>query len=342
MPNKVSELASLITETVNNTAKEKLKSYDTTATVTRIDENGMVWVSIPGGVRETPIKRTFAVKPGDEVQVHVGGGRAWLQGNYTAPPTDDTRANAAHDIAVGAQSAAESAINDALRAHEAADSAEAEAVRASESANNAKDSASDAASSATLAMNQLGIIENVVGVLDLLAKKGEYRETTDEEVQENKWYFKRIGTDPDFEYEVVTNPEGNPSQEGWYELIGISDAVQNYVSSHLILDGSGLWLQSDGSSSKILLSDDGLFLFNASSDNPIASYGTSTIIGDKSGFHIELGLNDLNENEIGFYNGNVKVAYMNGAQLYVSNSLSFGRFIFYERSNGHFTLKLID
>lgn len=37
----------------------------------------------------------------------------------------------------------------------------------------------------------------------------------------------------------------------------------------------------------------------------------------------------------------VEMAYMTGSALYVSNSLSFGHYIFYERDNGHFTLKRI-
>ena len=70
---------------------KKTNSYDTTATVRRIQGN-IAWVHIPGGVDETPVKMTVKAKAGDTVQVRVGGGRAWITGNATAPPTDDTTA----------------------------------------------------------------------------------------------------------------------------------------------------------------------------------------------------------------------------------------------------------
>ena len=76
---------------------EQTKGYDTTATVTRID-GGTAWVHIPGGVDETPVKMTVNAKAGDSVQVRVSGGRAFLVGNGTAPPTDDSGARALHEL----------------------------------------------------------------------------------------------------------------------------------------------------------------------------------------------------------------------------------------------------
>ena len=71
--------------------EKKPKAYDTGATVLRI-ENGTAWVRIPGGVDETPVKLTIDAKVGDVVQVRVSDGSAFLVGNATAPPTDDTTA----------------------------------------------------------------------------------------------------------------------------------------------------------------------------------------------------------------------------------------------------------
>lgn len=76
-------------------------SYDTPATVTRIEEN-TAWVHIDGGVSETPVKLTIAAHAGDKVQVRVGGGTAWLTGNGTRPPTDDALAELAKLTADGA------------------------------------------------------------------------------------------------------------------------------------------------------------------------------------------------------------------------------------------------
>lgn len=68
--------------------------YDTTAEVVRVD-GGTAWVSIPGGEGETPVQMSINARPGDTVRVRVTGGQAWLVGNDTAPPTDDTVANEA-------------------------------------------------------------------------------------------------------------------------------------------------------------------------------------------------------------------------------------------------------
>jgi len=69
--------------------------YDTTAEVTRVDEDGVAWVHIPGGADETPVQMSINAREGDTVRVRVAGGQAWLVGNDTAPPTDDRTANEA-------------------------------------------------------------------------------------------------------------------------------------------------------------------------------------------------------------------------------------------------------
>ena len=83
-----------LVESIKQSGTPKTSAYDTTATVTRI-ENGTAWVHIPGGVRETPVKLTINAKAGDTVQVRVSGGRAFMVGNATAPPTDDHTAKQA-------------------------------------------------------------------------------------------------------------------------------------------------------------------------------------------------------------------------------------------------------
>lgn len=69
----------------------KTSAYDTQATIRRIEGN-TAWVHIPGGVDETPVQLTINASEGDTVQVRVSGGRAFLVGNATAPPTDNTYA----------------------------------------------------------------------------------------------------------------------------------------------------------------------------------------------------------------------------------------------------------
>lgn len=88
--------------------QDKTEPYDTQAVVEQI-EDGKVWVRIPGSDTTTPVEMTVDAKEGDTVQVRVSGGTAFLTGNATAPPTDDTKADEAVGIAEGAAKVAESA-----------------------------------------------------------------------------------------------------------------------------------------------------------------------------------------------------------------------------------------
>lgn len=98
------------------------KPYDTQAKVVRID-GSTAWVQIPGGVDETPVRMTIDANKGDTVQVRVSGGRAWITGNATSPPTSDAKAIIAQYIADTAKNAAYMAALDAEAASLNADNA---------------------------------------------------------------------------------------------------------------------------------------------------------------------------------------------------------------------------
>ena len=87
---KLNKISKDLMEAVKGSADKGTEPYDTSATVVRVDGD-TAWVHIDGGVDETPIKKTIDCKSGDNVQIRVGGGDAWITGNETAPPTDDTR-----------------------------------------------------------------------------------------------------------------------------------------------------------------------------------------------------------------------------------------------------------
>lgn len=95
-------------DSVKRIIRKETEAYDTAATVRRI-EGSTAWVHIDGGVDETPVKLTINAQPGDNVQVRVSGGKAFLVGNGSAPPTDDRVANYARTIATTAQTTAEGA-----------------------------------------------------------------------------------------------------------------------------------------------------------------------------------------------------------------------------------------
>ena len=266
------------------------RPYDSQATVTRV-EGQTVWVHIPGGVDETPVKKTISAKKGDIVQVRVSGGSAYLIGNASNPPTDDTQAFRARDTAIEAMVIAEKSEREAERAALAADSAEKAAGRAWEkageaeeaaneartqageakaSANEAKASAASANRAANGALAQLSVVEDVVGTLNWISAHGTYALSEDTEVIPGKYYFEKRGDS----YNIIVNPSGDPSSEGYFELSGIDEAVTNYVSTHLALTDAGLWVVNDNRSYKILLAGDGMKVYDAEG-NLVATFGES-------------------------------------------------------------------
>ena len=295
------ELKSLLTESNDR----KPKPYDTSATVTRV-EGDTIWVHIPGGVDETPIKRTINAISGDSVQVRVANGTAWITGNESSPPTDDKEALVAKGIAIDADSKSREAIADAERAKAAADSAEAQAAIASDqaqdaqhsatvaatAANNASDmavaaqnSADAAHSSASSATYHLTEVEKVVDVLTWISEHGDYDLTDDTEILQGKWYFQLTNTG---NY-VVGSPVSNPHNEGFYELSSVDTAVTNYVTTHLYLvDGEGLYVRMDeDSGAKLKITGTGIYLINSVGD-VITEYSNNVVLGNPDESHIEL------------------------------------------------------
>ena len=258
-------------------SKEKgTRPYDSQATVTRV-EGSTVWVHIPGGVDETPVKKTISAKKGDIVQVRISGGSAYLLGNSSNPPTDDTQAFKARDTAIEAKGIAERSEQEAERAKQAADSAEKAAGRAwqkageaEEAADEAKESAATANRAANGALTQLSVVEDVVGTLTWISEHGTYALSEDTEVIPGKHYFEKVGD----VYNIIVNPSGDPSSEGYFELSGIDEAVTNYVSTHLALTNAGLWVVNDNRSYKILLASDGMKVYDAQG-NLVATFGES-------------------------------------------------------------------
>ena len=125
---------------------------DTQAEVRRV-EGDIAWVHIPGGVDETPVKLTIAAKAGDVVQVRAVGGRAWITGNASAPPTDDK-------TAIAAKSLADIAGNRANTAQKTADQAQIVANSA------LKGTKENAAQMAQMVINFNGDIENLQDQID--------------------------------------------------------------------------------------------------------------------------------------------------------------------------------
>ena len=115
MDKNINTVAADLASTIRSANDRETTGYDTPAEVRRV-EGPTAWVHIPGGVDETPVKLTVDCKSGDTVQVRVAGGAAWIVGNQTAPPTDDT-------VAKEAAQEAQDAFRQAAAAQEDADAA---------------------------------------------------------------------------------------------------------------------------------------------------------------------------------------------------------------------------
>ena len=72
--------------------RQKTAPLDIMGKVTRV-EDGVAWVRFAGSeVGDTPVRMNIDCKVGDVVQVRSSGGKAWIVGNQSAPPTDDSKA----------------------------------------------------------------------------------------------------------------------------------------------------------------------------------------------------------------------------------------------------------
>ncbi len=258
----LNEIVKTMQDAVNRqTDQAKPGGYDTTATVRRI-EGDTAFVHIPGGVDETPVKLTINAKAGDNVQVRVSGGNAFLVGNGSSPPTDDARANQAYTVATVAEGAAENALANAARAAEAADSAQTSATRAESAAGdaviaagNAQTAAGNAQTAADNALVSLSTVEDVVGVLNWITEHGTMTLTSDVTVNPEHVYF-IVDPAGDYvvggtHYSIVSDPK-DADLSTYYELT-VDESVENYVATHVAVDTEGLWIIPDAGGNKVLI-----------------------------------------------------------------------------------------
>lgn len=287
---EINGIAKEIVKTIREDKNKGTKPYDTQATVMRV-EDGTAWVRIPGGVDETPAQLTMDAKEGDNVQVRVSGGRAWLAGNGTSPPTDDTKAVEANENAKSASIAARAAFNaaenaqtDAERAHYAAEQAETEASEAKTQATEAKTQATAATSYANGALTGLSTVQDVIGVLDWAQKNAQYTLTSDTDIVPGKTYWVRSGSgteaDP-YTYAPVASPV-KTQLSNYYEISGVDEAMADYINTHLALLDDGLYVLSDNSGWKVRIANDGVYIVDPQG-NTATKYKDAVTLGNDDG-----------------------------------------------------------
>lgn len=241
-----------------------------TAIVSRIDDEGVVWVNINGSDKETPTELVATeVKRGDAVTVQWRNNKLYIASNYTNPSAGVVRVSAVEAAAQTANTAANNAVADAGRAREAAEDAiaTAESVhgiaeQAAEDAADAKQSATNASEYAARALGNLSTVQSVAETLNWITQHGTMTLTTDTALDPTHVYFVR-DNNGDYEvgsyrYSVVTEPDVADIST-YYEL-SIDESLNNYVGTHLAVTSEGLWILPEGlsaSSYKILIATGG-------------------------------------------------------------------------------------
>ena len=282
MANVAKDFAQLISQSKNN----KTGPYDTQATVKRVEGN-TVWVSIPGGVDETPIDKTVNCTAGDKVQVRVSGGRAWITGNASAPPTDDKTAVQAQMVAIEAKETADGVSDIAEAAQASAATAATAAGQAVIDAGKAKTSADNASEYAARALGNLSTVQSVAETLTWITAHGTMTLTTDVTPDPTHVYFV-VDAGGDYTvggvtYAIVTEPV--TADMGTYYELSIDESLNNYVGTHLALDSEGLWLlPASSGTNKVLIATGagstyttaGTYIID-SGDSTVASFKTNGI-----------------------------------------------------------------
>lgn len=224
------------------------------ATVTRVDDTGIVWVQLDGSDKETPTASTSSeVKMGDTVNVQWRNNKLYVAGNYSNPAAGSIRVNAVEAAAQVANQAATNAVADAGVARQAAEDAQATADTVHEIADNASQYAARA-------YGNLATLQSVAETLTWITQHGTMTLTTDVALDPTHVYFVQdAGGDyvvGGVTYAIVTEPK--VADIGTYYVLSIDESLNNYVGTHLALTSEGLWLIPEAGGNKVLIATGGV------------------------------------------------------------------------------------
>lgn len=296
---------------------------DTQAEVRRV-EGDIAWVHIPGGVDETPVKLTIAAKAGDVVQVCVVGGRAWLTGNATNPPTDDTTAKRAINLGKQANDAAIRATKDAMVAHEAAESASADAKTAKEVAESVEGIAEQARTDAGIAKSAAEAIQGLA--VEANNNANQAKESA-QAATESATTAGRAAAIAQAAAEAAQGDIDEQKNWFWHDSLG----------AHILGAESGY--RTD-------IASDGMNITAIGSEKTIAHLGADNIV---LGSLYEAIRNVITNTRLAFQTDSGDIAYfglnedniwqMYIATTYVGDMIRFGDYAWIKRENGNMTIK---
>ena len=251
-----------------------------------------------------------------EIETYVGYAEGYTQ--TLADKVDEVDSNAQQGIADIAEDVArvEEATTEALEdigesvqaASDAAAEADRKAGLAAEAASAAQDSANTATLYANSALGQLGVVQDVIGVLTWASEHGTFVRTSDTSVQEGKVYFTYDSQTGD--YTPVVDPQAS-ALSTYYEL-SVDEAMNDFIMSHLAVTSRGLWVLPSGintgsvtpasgeamadararlgSNYKMLLANDGTYIYDGSGIIVAQYKGDGITYAEGRSFHI--GSND--------------------------------------------------
>lgn len=286
----------MVNAILNNT-KQKTNPYDTTAEVTRI-EDGIMYVHIPGGVDETPVEMTISASPGDAVKVRVANGRAWVTGNQTAPPTDDTEAILAKLKALQAEKKAITATESAEQAAQAAAEATTSAGiagRAASIAQAAAEAAQATADSKKVVFTSQPTPPYHVG--DLWVDGGSMTQTmsdgTNDLITSGAELLEALilGSDSvTVKYCIFARTEGESFSENDWSLAATDDTAVNELREWFWHDSLGAHILGDATGYRNDLDSTGMHIVDTSTETEIARFAADGAqIGADDENHIEIG-----------------------------------------------------
>ena len=211
--------------------------------------------------------------------VSAADAKQWATEAQTQAGIATTNANTAITQAGIATTNANEAIRQAGIATTNANEAITQAGIATGNALEAKEQATRATKYANSALDQLGIVQDVIGVLNWATEHGTFTLTTDTDIRGGKVYFTYDSERGD--YVPVVDPQA--SELSTYYELSVDEAMEDFIMSHLAVTGRGLWVlpngigsgttpatgesQEDsdarqGASYKVLLASDGLYVYD--------------------------------------------------------------------------------
>lgn len=220
------------------------KTYN--ATVSKIDDEGVIWVYVAGSETDTPTASSSAeIKRGDAVNVEWRNNKLYIAGNYSNPSVGTTRVDTVEIATKVASEAAAQAVGYATEASAAAEDAKATADSVHGIAVQAQADADNASEYAARALGNLSTVQSVAETLTWITQHGTMTLTSDVALDPTHVYFTQNDSTGYYivgshKYDIVTEPDVDDI--GTYYVLTIDESLNNYVGTHLALDTEGLWL----------------------------------------------------------------------------------------------------